>query len=78
MSPDNLLHAALALPAEERAKLAHDLPRSLDGSEDADADAAWIAEIERRARELDDGSVESVDWATARERIAQRLRERRL
>ena len=77
MSPDKLLDAALALPAKERAKLAHDLLRSLDESEDSDAGALWIAEIERRARELDDGSVEPVDWAVARERITRRLRERR-
>jgi len=74
---DALLHAALALSSKERAKLAHGLLRSLDGPADGDADAAWTAEIARRARELDDGSVEAVDWESARERIAQRLPERR-
>ena len=77
MSPDTLLDAALALPAKERAKLAHDLLRSLDGPPDPDAEAAWTEEIARRARELDDGSVEAVDWESARKRIAKRLRERR-
>ncbi len=77
MSVDELLNAALTLPAKERAKLVHDLLRSLDGPADAAAEAAWAAEIERRARELDERSVEPVDWETARERIARRLRERR-
>ena len=77
MSSDELLHAALQLSAKERAKLAQDLLRSLSEPADTDADAAWISEIERRARELDDGSVEAVDWSSARERIARRLRERR-
>ena len=77
MSTDELLNAALALPTRERAKLVHDLLRSLDGPADADAHAAWVAEIERRARELDGGSVEAVDWETARKRIVERLQGRR-
>ncbi|MBN1444286.1 MAG: addiction module protein [Planctomycetes bacterium] len=77
MTRDALLHAALELPLKERARLAQDLLRSLDGPVDPGAEAAWTAEIERRARELDEGSVEPVDWKSAFERIAQRLRERR-
>ena len=77
MTTDALLHAALALPTKDRAKLAYDLLRSLDGPADPDAEAAWTSEIARRARELDDGSVEPVHWESARQRIAQRLSERR-
>ena len=77
MSTDELRDAALTLPTKDRAELAHDLLRSLDGPEDPDAEAAWLAEIERRARELAEGSVEPVDWEEARKRITQRLRERR-
>jgi putative addiction module component (TIGR02574 family) len=72
------LHAAvLALPIKERAKLAHDLLDSLDGPADPNAAAAWTEEIERRAKELADGSVQPVDWGTLREQIVQRIRERR-
>lgn len=77
MSTDDLRKAALTLPPKERADLAHELLRSLDGPPDPDVEAAWITEIERRARELADGSVEPVDWEVARDRIARRLRERR-
>ena len=77
MSADELLNGALTLTTRERAKLVHDLLRSFDGPTDVDADAAWVTELQRRARELDDGFVEAVDWETARKRIAQRLRERR-
>ena len=77
MSTDELRNAALTLPSQERAKLAHELLRSLDEPFDSDVDAAWVAELERRTRELADGSVEAVDWEIARERIARRLRERR-
>ena len=73
MNAKKLLEAALALTPEERALLAHDLIYSLDGHSDADAEAAWIDEIERRARELADGTVAPVDWNDVRERIRQRL-----
>ena len=80
MSNEELRNAALTLPREERARLAHDLLLSLDDSTDREApnsEEAWTREIERRARELADGSVEPVDWEVARERIARRLREHR-
>ena len=77
MSTDEVLGAALMLPTKERAKLAKDPLRSLDGPADPDVDAAWITEIERRARELADGLVQPVDWEVARKRIAYRLSERR-
>ncbi len=78
MSSDELTSLALALPRDERAKLAEDLiRRSLDEDSDAAVDAAWVNEIVRRAREVADGTVEAVDWDVARERIAQKLRERR-
>lgn len=76
MSTDELRTAALSLPTEDRASLARDLLKSLHGPEEPDVDAAWLAEVERRARELADGTVEPVDWEVARERIARRLRER--
>ena len=72
-----MLSAVLALPRAERAKLAQDLLRSLDESQDADLDAAWAVEIARRAREISSGTVEPVDLEVARERIANRLKARR-
>lgn len=60
-----LLAEALALPAEDRELLASQLWHSLDGDDldgdgplsAADRDQAWTAEIARRDRELQDGSV---------------------
>ena len=77
MSTDELRSAALSLPTEDRANLAKDLLQSLHGPADPNVDAAWLAEVERRAHEIADGTVEPVDWEVARERIARRLRERR-
>ncbi|MEW6746281.1 MAG: addiction module protein [Planctomycetota bacterium] len=77
MNAKKLLEAALSLSPEERAHLAHDLLQSLDGPAEPGSDCAWIAEIEKRARELADGTVVPVDWIGARERIRRRLHEKR-
>ncbi len=77
MKPDQILPAALALSPEERAKLAHKLLQSLDEPADPGAASAWVQEIEKRARELDDGAVEAVDWDATRTRILKRLQQRR-
>ena len=46
-----------ALSEEERAELAYFLIESLDEGIDADADAAWDAELNRRAAEIRDGEA---------------------
>ncbi len=67
--------SALNLPASERAALAHDLIASLDAEDpDPRADALWAAEIERRAREMADGSVNLVDADEVHAEIARRIR----
>ena len=67
--PEEILSEALQLPSEARAALAAKLLDSLDGQEDADAEAAWLVEIERRLAEVDDGTVKTVPWHEARRRI---------
>ena len=74
--PTDVLSTALALPARERARIAHELILSLDDGADADAAEAWVAELERRAREVRSGSVKTEDWAAVRARLASRWRRR--
>ena len=45
-------------------RLAADLLASLDGEPDADADAAWAAEIERRARDAIANPDDDIRWET--------------
>jgi len=45
------------LSARERAELAQFLIQSLDDETDADAEAAWDAELARRAREIQAGEA---------------------
>lgn len=52
-----VLQDAMELPLSERAELAADLLASLDGEPEADVEAAWAAEVERRARESGDDDV---------------------
>lgn len=47
----------LKLPPEERARLAERLISSLDEEVDAEAEAAWVREGERRLDELKSGKV---------------------
>jgi putative addiction module component (TIGR02574 family) len=81
VSLEEVFSTALAFPMPERARLAHALLVSLDeGPEDTaepDVQSAWLAEIERRAQSVADGTATLVDWDAARERIEARLRERR-
>ena len=74
--PPEILADALRLPAEERLALASELLDSVEGATDAEWDAAWLAELDRRAHDAvrDPTSVE--DWATVRDRILNELRSK--
>ena len=61
-----LLHAAMELPVAERAELAADLLASLDGDSDAEVEAAWAAEIERRVRDAQANPDDDVAWESVR------------
>jgi putative addiction module component (TIGR02574 family) len=64
----------LALPIEQRAKVARVLLDSLDEQEaDAGAEEAQAAELVRRMKALDDGTVELIHGAEARARVMARL-----
>jgi putative addiction module component (TIGR02574 family) len=66
---EKLLEDALKLALAERAELAAELLASLDGAPDADAEAAWAAEIERRAERARSGADPGRPWPEARDRI---------
>lgn len=65
-----LLHDAMELPLPERAALAADLLASLDGEPEADVEAAWASEIERRALEAIANPDDDVAWETVRDELA--------
>jgi hypothetical protein len=42
-----------------------------------EAYGAWVQEIDQRADQVENGTAELVDWAVARDQIAERLKARR-
>jgi putative addiction module component (TIGR02574 family) len=67
-----LVEEALKLSVEERLALAEKLLESVDGPDD-DPDrvqAAWASELEKRARELRDGTSKGLSVEEARKRVA--------
>ena len=69
MDTKHLLAEALLLSDEERAALAGELIQSLEREVDADAEAAWSAEIRSRLDRIDAGTATTVSWSEARRRI---------
>jgi putative addiction module component (TIGR02574 family) len=72
MSATDILADILRLPTEERARLAHELIRSLDGEPDAGAAQAWDAAIERRGAEVVRGVAHTMTFDEYRALIRQR------
>jgi putative addiction module component (TIGR02574 family) len=75
----DLLREALALPLDERADIAAQLLASLeDAAVDtpAEVEAAWAAEIERRARRALADESAGTPWDDVRRRAEADLRQR--
>ncbi|HQR53952.1 MAG TPA: addiction module protein, partial [Burkholderiales bacterium] len=70
-----LTRKALALDASDRTELVGLLIDSLDPETEQGAEAAWLREIDRRARELDSGTVQTIPWEIARERLLRAPRD---
>ena len=73
----HLLHEAMRLSADDRAELAAELLASLDEPGDSgDIEAAWAAEIERRARRVLAGESSGTPWDEVRTRLGRDLLKR--
>lgn len=71
-----VLDDALQLELTERAELVTELLASLDGEPDADVEAAWATEIERRAARTRSGDDAGRPWGEARDATRDALRKR--
>jgi putative addiction module component (TIGR02574 family) len=69
ISREDLFRKALALDESDRAELVGLLIDSLDPETEQGVEAAWLQEIDRRARELDSGAVQTIPWEISRERL---------
>ena len=64
-----ILESAMALSPDERAELARELIASLDGEADPGVEAAWSAEITRRAERVLSGESQGVPWETVKQDV---------
>jgi putative addiction module component (TIGR02574 family) len=70
-----LFQEALTLPVNDRAELAAQLLATLESSE-AEVEAAWAAEIDRRASEARQNPDDDLDWRTALAEIEREVLSR--
>lgn len=70
MTVDEILREALALDAETRASMAHELLTSLESLSEDELERLWIEEARRRSADVKDGraSTVSADESIARAR----------
>jgi putative addiction module component (TIGR02574 family) len=71
---NDLLQRALQLPADERLALATELLESVEGPENSNWAAAWATELDRRVRELENGTATTIPWEHVKAEIQARLR----
>jgi putative addiction module component (TIGR02574 family) len=74
-SREDVFRKALGLDASDRNELVGLLIDSLDPETEQCAEAAWLQEIDRRARELDSGTVQTIPWEIARGRLLRAPRD---
>ena len=72
MAAADVLAEILRLPPEERARLALELIRSLDGDADPTAAEAWDREIDRRGAEVDVGAADTMSFDEYRAHVRAR------
>ena len=74
MNAATIEEEALALPLQERAKLAERLLESLDDLPEQETEALWLDVAQRRAQEIDEGQVQLVTPDELERRIQARLK----
>lgn len=76
---DDLRQKVLALPAEDRARIASDLLASLDSEaiDEDEIDRLWSIETQRRAAMLESGDAGTLTWDEIQQRFAERRAQRR-
>jgi len=57
-----LFDQAVTLGEADRATLAGLLLESLDPNPDPGVEAAWVREVQRRLKDLDEGRVQTIPW----------------
>jgi len=72
LTAEELISEAMSLPVELRARLVDELLKSLNPSQ-AEIDALWAAEAERRISEIESGKVKPIPGEQVFEELRKRL-----
>jgi putative addiction module component (TIGR02574 family) len=72
-----IVNAVKRLPEQDRLQIVQEILASLEPATDKDVDAAWATEIERRSREIKEGSVQPIPWKEVKLSARKRVRGRR-
>ena len=67
-----LFRDAFDLPESDRATLAGLLIESLEPAPDPEVEEAWAVVAERRWREIESGSVQTIPWEEVRSKLYRR------
>lgn len=73
---NEIVNAAKQLSENERLEIVQELLASLEPAADEDVDAAWAAEVDRRSREIKEGSVQPIPWEEVKSQARKRARGR--
>lgn len=75
---DDLRTEVLALPAQDRARIATELLANLDSEnvDEDEIDELWTVETQRRAAMLDTGEAGTLSWTKIEQRFAERRAQR--
>ncbi len=68
-SRDDIFQKALSLRESDKAELMGILIRSVESDIEEGAAEAWRVEIQRRAKQIESGAVQSIPWEVVRERL---------
>jgi putative addiction module component (TIGR02574 family) len=69
-----ILDDVLSLPEEDRVRIVTEVIASLDGPPDADWEATWLAELDRRVEDAKRAGETGTDWAEVRAELLAELR----
>jgi putative addiction module component (TIGR02574 family) len=73
----DIVEAAIQLPENERVQVVEQLMVSLEPESDEDVDSAWVAEIERRSRQIKEGTVSLIPWEEVKSQARKRARAKK-
>ena len=73
---EQILQSALALPEDERVELAEALLAACDSQLARPFDDAWLAEVQRRSAEIDEGKATLTPWPEVKQRVRERVEGR--